>query len=75
MVTILSVGLHVADADRAGALHLVVDVHGAGAALRDAAAVFRAGGQPYGRNLVVVALGRLAADAEIGKCWFRRREA
>ena len=43
MVTILSVGLHVADADGAGALHLAVDVHGAGAALRDAAAVFRAG--------------------------------
>ena len=43
MVTILSVGLHVADADRAGALHLAVDVHGAGAALRDAAAVFGAG--------------------------------
>ena len=35
--------LHVADADRARALHLAVDVHGAGAALRDAAAVFRAG--------------------------------
>ena len=43
MVTIRSVGLHVADADDAGALHFVVDVHGAGAALRDAAAVFRAG--------------------------------
>ena len=35
--------LHVADADRAGALHLVIDVHGAGAALRDAASIFRAG--------------------------------
>src|SRR5215510_16539544 len=36
-------GPHVPDADRAGALHRAVDVHGAGAALRDAAAVFRAG--------------------------------
>src|SRR5262249_7351714 len=35
--------LHVCDADGAGALHLVIDVHGAGAALGDPAAVFRAG--------------------------------
>src|SRR5499427_9548704 len=34
---------HVSDADRAGTLHLVIDVHGAGAALGDPAAVFRAG--------------------------------
>src|SRR5262249_54268717 len=33
----------VSDADGAGALHFVVDVHGAGAALGDAAAIFRAG--------------------------------
>src|SRR6266508_1058854 len=33
---------HVCDADGTGALHLVVDMHGAGAALRDAAAIFRA---------------------------------
>src|SRR5215831_987112 len=33
----------VPDADGAGALHFVVDVHGAGAALGDAAAIFRAG--------------------------------
>ena len=43
MVTIWSVGLDVADPDRARALHLAVDVHRAGAALRDAAAVFGAG--------------------------------
>src|SRR5262249_26130116 len=36
-------GAHVSHPDGAGALHLVVDVHRAGAALRDAAAVFRAG--------------------------------
>ena len=35
--------LHVADAHRAGAHDLAVDVNGAGAALRDAAAVFGAG--------------------------------
>src|ERR1700704_3040436 len=35
--------LHVANPNGAGALHLVIDVHGAGAALRDATAVFRAG--------------------------------
>ena len=35
--------LHVADTDRARALHLAVDVHRAGAALRDAAAVLGAG--------------------------------
>src|SRR5215471_15546008 len=35
--------LHVSDANGAGALHLVIDVHGAGATLRDPAAVFRAG--------------------------------
>src|SRR5262249_39704619 len=34
---------HRADGNRAGALHLAVDVHGACAALRDTAAVFRAG--------------------------------
>src|SRR5205823_3339929 len=36
-------GVYVRHADRAGALHLIVDVQGAGAALRDAAAVLRAG--------------------------------
>src|SRR4051812_24606744 len=36
-------GAHVSDANGAGALHLVVDVHGAGAALGYAATVFRAG--------------------------------
>src|SRR6185295_1542131 len=35
--------LHGAERDRAGALHFAVDVHRAGAALRDAAAVFGAG--------------------------------
>src|SRR6516225_9559075 len=34
---------HVSDADGAGALHLVIDVKGAGAALRNLAAVFAAG--------------------------------
>src|SRR3954454_23749252 len=36
-------GAHVSDANGAGALHLIVDVHGAGAALGHAATVFRAG--------------------------------
>jgi hypothetical protein len=35
--------LYVGDPDRAGALHLIVDVHGAGAALRNAASIFGAG--------------------------------
>src|SRR5262245_29919785 len=34
---------HVSDANGAGALHLIIDVYGAGAALSDAAAIFRAG--------------------------------
>src|SRR3954453_17625443 len=39
----LVAGLHRGKRDRAGALHLAVDVHRAGAALRDTAAVFGAG--------------------------------
>src|SRR5262245_8427940 len=35
--------LYVPDTNGAGALHLVIDVHRAGAALRNAATVFRAG--------------------------------
>src|SRR5258708_16228992 len=34
---------HVSDANGAGALHLIIDVHGAGAALSDATAIFRSG--------------------------------
>src|SRR6266851_1909846 len=36
-------GLHVSDPDRAGALHLVIDVNRAGAALCDSTAIFGAG--------------------------------
>ena len=43
MVTILSVGFDALDGDGAGAHHLAVQVHRAGAALRDAAAVLGAG--------------------------------
>ena len=42
-MTMRSVALTALDRHRAGALDLAVDVHGARAALRDAAAVFRAG--------------------------------
>src|SRR5260370_17046332 len=36
-------GFYVSNPDRTGALHVVIDMHGAGAALRDPAAVFGAG--------------------------------
>src|SRR4029079_15791608 len=65
-------GLHAADRDRARAHHFAVDVHRAGAALRDAAAVFRAGqadvlaDDPQERRVVLDAhVADLAVDVQL----------
>src|SRR6267142_1654743 len=61
--------------DRAGALHLAIDMDGAGAALRDAAAVFRAGetdmlaDDPQQRRIGLgLHIHRLAVDIELCHC-------
>ena len=72
MVTILSVGFTSLTSDQAGALHFAVDVHGAGAALADAAAVLGAGQpdllaqRPQQRRVAVhLQVECLAVDVEL----------
>ena len=72
MVTIRSVDFHGADGNGAGPLDFAIDMDGAGAALRDAAAIFGAGeshllaDDPEQRRIVLhLDFTELAVDVEL----------